>query len=213
MSKSTEKMVAKKSHRVAAPPPAESVVIEEEQVDPSRMEYSDWLAGVDEWEKEGHDYEREQIPLERSQWDARMRRRAARLERERAAAEEKLRLERREATIKSLKPPPCGIVPDAKSVSDAEAALSETKLKFFDAWNGKFYRLPENVKQAWTIYHDDIGGDEYPEFYLRPRTPSADDFPADLTEIRSGLANPEYEKFQRYSMAVFQQIESLECES
>ena len=175
------------------------------------MDEDEWNAGVNEWIMEGNKFE--DLTSERSKWEALFRRRAARLERERAAAEEKLRLERREATIKSLKPPPCGIVPDAKSVSDAESALSETKLKLFDAWNGKFYRLPENVRQAWTVYQEDVGGDEYPEFYLRPRTPSADDFPADLAEIRSGLANPEYEKFQRYSMAVLQQIESLESKS
>ena len=200
-------MVAKKSRLGATPPPAESVVIEE--VDPATIDYDEWLAGQREWQREGHDLV--DIPLKRPQWEALLRRRAARIESERVAAKEKLRLEQRQAAIKSLKPPPCDIVADARSVSDAEATLSETKGKLFEGWDRKFSQLPGNVGRAWMIYYDDIGDDELSGFYLRPRTPSADDFPADLAKISSGLADPEYQKFQRYSMAVLQQIETLEA--
>src|SRR5262245_16665849 len=61
------------------------------------------------------------------------------------------------------------------------------------------------------VYHNDIGDDAFPGFYLRPRAPSADDFPADLSAIRKGLAHPEYKKFQAYSMGVLHQLESLEA--
>jgi hypothetical protein len=183
----------------------ESVAIEDE-IDPSRMDYDEWVAGQYEWEKEGHDVG--DIPLERSKWEALLRRRAARLARERAAAKEKLRLEQRQAAIESLKPPPCDVVADAKSIDDAEVALSEAKEKLFGAWDQKFNQLPIDVTTAWRVYNDDIDGNG---FYLRPRTPRADDFPTDLTEIRSGLANPEYERFQRYSRAVLQQLDALEA--
>ena len=46
---------------------------------------------------------------------------------------------------------------------------------------------------------------------LRDRTPTANDFPADPTEIKNGLADPEYQKFQRYSAAILQQLEQLEA--
>ena len=202
MSKSTENLVAKNSLRGATPPPAESVVGEEvdiDEIDASKMEEDEWNAGVDEWMKEGH--EPGDVPLERSKWEALLRRRAARIERE------KLRLEQRQAAIKSLTPPARDIA-DAKSITDAEAALSEAKEKLFEAWDRKFNQLPENVTTAWTVCHSDIDGDG---FYLRPRTLSADDFPADLTEIRSALANPEYQRFHRYSTAVLQQLERLEA--
>ena len=147
MSKSTEKLVAKKSLLGATPPPAESVVIEEvdiDEIDPSTMDYDEWLAGLREWQSEGH--EPGDIPLERPQWDALLRRRAARIDKR--AAKEKLRLEQRQAAIKSLKPPPCDIVADAKSISDAEAALSETKEKLFEAWDRKFNQLPVDVSNG-----------------------------------------------------------------
>ena len=181
-----------------------------ESVDPAKMEIEEWDAGVAEWFHEGHDMDT--IPVERPEWEALLCRRAARFERERAAAE-KLRLEkRRYAAIKSLKPPkPCDIVADAKSVSDADAALSEAQGRLFEVWSSRFDGLPQDVQTAWRVYHDAINENEFCSFYLKPRTPSPDDFPANLAKIKNGMEDPEYKKFQRYSAAILQQLEQLEA--
>jgi hypothetical protein len=212
-------MEESRKRRAKSPPPPPPIVedvdaakMDQDEWDPSKMDQDEWNAGADEWMREvGHD-DLTMIPAERPKWEALLRRRAARIERERAAAEKLRRETQRQAAIESLKPPkPCDIVADAKSVNDAEAALSETKRRLFEAWESKLNRLPEDVLAAWAVYHDDIGEGDFWGFLLRPRTPGPDDFPADLTAIRSGLADPEYQRFQRYSAAILQQLEPLEA--
>ena len=166
-------MVAKQS-------PAKSVA--DEEIDPQKTDPDEWDAGVNEWMKR---VTRQMM----SPWSAPNGKRscaAAPLDLKEKKPRPKKRV-RQWLTIKSLRPPPC-VVADAKSVSDAESALSEAKEKLSDAWFRMFRQLPENVKEAWTLHHKDIGGDEFPEFYLRPRTPSVAEFPPDLLgdQKRSG---------------------------
>ena len=61
---------------------------------------------------------------------------------------------------------------------------------------------------AWDLYHDAEGDSE---MRLRDRMPTVHDFPDDLTEIENGRAHPEYQKFQRYSAAILQQLEHLKA--
>jgi hypothetical protein len=201
-------MVANKSHLGTTQSPTKPVVIEE--IDPSRMDEYEWNAGSDEWMREGHD-DLATVPLERPKWQALLRRRAARLERETAAAEKLKREKHRQNIIDSLTPPPCDPIVNGKDICDAEAALSEAKESLYEAWHAKFDALQDDVRAAWIFNHVDIGEGEFWEFYLRPHPPVIDDFPTNPAEIRRGLANPEYRRFQAYSSAVWQRIEQLEA--
>jgi hypothetical protein len=187
------------------PPPPPPIV---ELIDPARMEQDEWNAGRDEWEREGRDPST--IPEERKEWEALLRRRAARLKRE-EAQQAKAQLEiRRQLVIKSLLKPPkqSDIALNGKSICDAQNAYQKGREELSEAWNSKYQELPGDVAKAWDVYHYDEGD---PESWLRDRTPTANDFPADPTEIKNGLADPEYQKFQRYSAAILQQLEQLEA--
>ena len=61
---------------------------------------------------------------------------------------------------------------------------------------------------AWDLYHDAEGDSE---MRLRDRTPTVHDLPDDLTEVENGRAHPEYQKFQRYSAAILEQLEQLKA--
>lgn len=182
------------------PPPPPTV----ELVDPAKMEEDEWNAGADEWEREGHDLGT--IPLERPKWEALLRRRAARLK----AQREKVQLEnRRQLIINSLKPPKqSDIGLNGKSICDAQNAYREGREELSEAWNLKYQELSRDVAEAWDVYHRTEGD---LDICLRARTPTANDFPADPTKIKNGLADPEYQKFQRYSAAILQQLEQLEA--
>jgi AAA domain len=186
---------------------------EESLVDPAKMEMAEWNAGAEQWMHEGHD-DCGGIPLERPKWEELLRRRAARLKAERDArlkAEEaqraKAQLEnRRKLVIKSLKPPKqSDIALNGKSICDAQNACQKGREELSEAWNFKYQELPGDVARAWDVYH------HTEEMSLRDRTPTANDFPADPTTIKNGLADPEYQKFQRYSAAILQQLEQLEA--
>jgi hypothetical protein len=190
---------------------------EESHVDPAKMEMAEWNAGAEQWIHEGHD-DCGDIPLERPKWEELLRRSAARLKAERAArlkAEEaqraKAQLEnRRRLEIESLEPPKqSDIALNGKSICDAQNACQKGREELSEAWNLKYQELPGDVARAWQIYYDTDGG--FPEIFLRARKPTASDFPADPTTIKNGLADPEYQKFQRYSAAIRQQLERLEA--
>lgn len=196
--------------RAKSPPPP--IV---ELVDAAKTEEDEWNAGVDEWGREGHDPGT--VPLERPKWEALLGRRAARLKAERAARlkaeaaqQAKAQLEnRRQLVINSLKPPKqSDIALNGKSICDAQNAHQKGREELSEAWNLKYQELPGDVAEAWDVYHRTEGD---PEICLRARTPTANDFPADPTKIKNGLADPEYQKFQRYSAAILQQLEQLEA--
>jgi hypothetical protein len=183
-------------------------VEDEELVDPAKMEADEWNAGVDEWVREGHDVST--VPLEPPKWEALLRRRAARLIAEKLVHHEKVQLKRRrQLVINSLKPPKqSDIALNGKSICDAQNAYQKGREELSEAWDLKYQKLPGDVAEAWDVYHRTEGD---PEICLRARTPTANDFPADLTRISNGLADPEYQKFQRYSAAILQQLEQLEA--
>jgi AAA domain len=183
------------------PPPPPPIV---ELVDAAKMEEDEWNAGVDEWEREGHDPGT--VPVERPKWEALLCRRAARLKAEQAKAQ----LEnRRQLVINSLKPPKqSDIALNSKSICDAQNAYQKGREELSEAWNLIYQELPRDVAEAWDVYHRTEGD---PAICLRARTPTANDFPADPTKIKNGLADPEYQKFQRYSAAILQQLEQLEA--
>jgi hypothetical protein len=176
----------------------------DELVDAAKMEEDKWNAGVDEWIREGHDADT--VPIERPKWEALLGRRAARLKEKAQQAQ----LEnRRQLLINSLKPPKqSDIALNGKSICDAENAYQKGREELSEAWNLKYQDLPGDVAEAWDVYHRT---ERDPEICLRARTPTANDFPADLTKIKNGLADPEYQKFQRYSAAILQQLEQLEA--
>ncbi len=192
---------------------------EESHVDPAKMEMAEWDAGAEQWIHEGHD-DLGTIPLERQKWEELLRRSAARLKAERdarlkagEAQRAKARLEnQRQLVIKSLKPPKPSDVPlNAKSILDAEAAYQKGRQELSETWDSKYQELPNDVTAAWDLYHAAEEGDEFPTMYLRPREPTPSEFPADLTTIKNGMADPEYKKFQRYSAAILQQLEQLDA--
>ena len=116
---------------------------------------------------------------------------------------------RRQLLINSPKPPrQSDIALDGKSICDAQNAYRKGREELSEAWNLKYQELPDAVSTAWDLLHYAEGD---PEISLRARTPTVNDLPADPTEIENGLADPEYQKFQRYSAAVLQQLERLEA--
>jgi AAA domain len=196
----------KESAKSPTPPP---IV---ELIDPARIEEEVWKAGVDEWEREGHDAG--SVPLEPLRWDALLRRRRARLRATEIMVEEekqaKAQLEkRRQLLINSPKPPKqSDIALDGENICDAQNAYWKGREEFSEAWNSKYQELPDAVSTAWDLYHDAEGDSE---MCLRDRTPTANDLPDDPTEVENGLADPEYQKFQRYSAAVLRRLERLEA--
>ena len=192
---------SRKRRAKSPPPPPPPPIVE--LIDPARMEEHEWNAGVDEWEREGRDPGT--VPQERPKWEALLGRRAARLKAERA----KVQLEnRRQFLIDSLKPPKqSGIALNGKSILDAQTAYQKGLEELSEAWESKYQELPRDVVAAWRLYHSA----EENEMYLRPRKSTPSEFPADPTTIKNGLADPEYQKFQRYSAAILQQLEQLEA--
>src|SRR5665213_2226061 len=148
------------------------------------------------------------LVLERPKWDSLLRRRAARLKAEEIARQAKAQVEsQRRLLIKSLKPPKqSDIALNAKSICDTQNAYDKGREELSEAWILKYQDLPDDVAEAWDIYHRTEGN---PEIRLRARTPSTNDFPADPTKIKNGLEDPEYQKFQHYSAAILQQLERL----
>jgi hypothetical protein len=183
---------------------AELSTREIDEIDPSRMEEGEWNAGLDEWEREGHNIDT--IPVERPKWEALLARRAARLKKEEAQRTE---AKRRHYLINSLKPPkPGDIVLNGKSILDAQSAYREGREKLSEAWTQRYEELPGDVAEAWDLYHLTEGD---PAMCLRARKPTVDEFPADLERIKDALDDPEYQEFQTYSAAVLQQLEQLEA--
>jgi AAA domain len=116
---------------------------------------------------------------------------------------------RRQLLINSPKPPrQSDIALDGKSICDAQNAYWKGREELSEAWNSKYQELPDAVSMAWDLYHDAEGDSE---MRLRDRTPTVHDLPDDLTEVENGRAHPEYQKFQRYSAAILQQLERLEA--
>jgi hypothetical protein len=193
----------KKSHkRCAEFPPPPAIV---ELIDPAKMEADEWNAGVDEWEREGHDPGT--VPEERPIWEAILRRRAVRLKQEAQQAE---LVRRRQLLINSLKPPKqTDTALNGKSIYDAHNAYQKGREELSEVWDLKYRKLPSDVAAAWDVYHRAEGD---PEICLRDRKPTAKDFPADPTKIKNGLADPEYQKFQAFSAAILQQLERLEAD-
>jgi hypothetical protein len=103
-----------------------------ELVDPARIKPEVWNAGVDQWEREGHDPST--VPLEPRKWEALLCRRTARLREPQLKAQYEYQ---RLFEIDSLKPPkPSEVAPDGTSVCDAQNTyqkgreeLSEENLK------------------------------------------------------------------------------------
>jgi AAA domain len=193
---------SRKRRAKSPPPPPPPPIVE--LVDAAKMEAAEWNAGVDEWVREGHDPGT--VPEERPKWEALLRRRADRLKKEAQQAQ----LEhRRQLLINSLKPPKQrGIALNGKSILEAQNAFQKGREALSEAWNLKYQELPDDVAAAWDVYHRTEGD---PEICLRDRKPTANDFPADPTKIKNGLADPEYQKFQRYSAGMLQELEQLEA--
>jgi AAA domain len=185
---------------------------DDDLLDPARMEEEVWDAGMDEWVvHEGHTADT--VPLDPLGWENLLRRRRARIRATQIMAEEtrqaKAQLQkRRQLLINSPKTPgQSDIALDGKNISDAQNAYRKGREDFSEAWNFKYQELPDAVSKAWDLYHCAEGDSE---MSLRDRTPTVNDLPADPTEIENGLADAEYQKFQRYSAAILQQLEQLE---
>jgi hypothetical protein len=177
----------------------------DELVDPAKMEADEWNAGVDEWEREGHDLAT--IPETVLEWKALLRRRTNRLKAQQAKGQHEYR---RQLQIDSLKTPkPSRIVLNGKSVLDAQVAYQKGRDELSEAWDSTYQELPDDVAKAWDVYHRP---ERNSEFRLRTRTPTAKDISSDLTRIQNGLDDPEYEKFACYSAAILQQLERLEAD-
>ena len=190
--------------------PAPASEVDQDHIEPDKMDIEEWDAGADEWMREGHD-DLIKIPLDRPGWEALLRRRAARLKKEKVEREKVRRENRRQEQINRLKPPQLDdAIVNAKAINEAQAAYEKGKEDLSEAWDTEYRTLPSVIQEAWNIYHQDFD-DGYWGFRIRTCTPAPEDFPDDLTGIERALADPIYRKFRRYSTAVLQQIEELEA--
>ena len=195
--------------------------------DTKELPPSDFEAGIDEWRRENHRYF-ELLPNTRSEWAALLGRRKQRLANEAAEANRKAAKERAETAerqrrairVEKLKkhklPPVETSVPNVKAVGSAQEERNEGTLQLWRTWRVRFDNLPAAVQTAWRAYHQvdkdtfEFSGEEFNgAVYLTPRD-GADVEPEVADEVVTGLRDPAFAEFRRFSEGVRRALQALD---